>query len=52
MLDTPARIVANAANIKAMAVDSHAMPMGNLTNITAAERATLGSWIAAGAHGP
>jgi uncharacterized membrane protein len=52
MLDTPARIVANAARIKSMAVDSHAMPIGNLTNITDAERAALGSWIAAGAHGP
>jgi uncharacterized membrane protein len=52
LLDTPARIVANAERIKSMAVDSHAMPIGNLTNITDAERATLGSWIAAGAHGP
>jgi len=52
MLDTPARIVANAARIKSMAVDSHAMPIGNLTNITDAERTALGSWIAAGAHGP
>jgi uncharacterized membrane protein len=52
MLDTPARIVASAAQIKSMAVDSHAMPIGNLTNITDAERKTLGAWIAAGAHGP
>jgi uncharacterized membrane protein len=35
-----------------MAVDSHAMPIGNLTNMTDAERATLGAWIAAGAPGP
>jgi uncharacterized membrane protein len=52
MLDTPAHIVANVQQIKAMAVDSHAMPMGNVTHITDAERATLGAWIAAGGHGP
>ncbi len=52
LLDTPEHIVANAARTKAMAVDSHAMPIGNLTNMTDAERATLGAWIAAGAPGP
>jgi uncharacterized membrane protein len=26
------------------------MPIGNLTNMTDAERATLGAWIAAGAQ--
>jgi uncharacterized membrane protein len=52
LLDTPARVVANASLIEAQAVASHAMPLGNLTRITAAERATLGAWIAAGAKGP
>jgi uncharacterized membrane protein len=52
LLDTPERVVANAPLIEAQAVASHAMPLGNLTRITAAERATLGAWIAAGAKGP
>jgi uncharacterized membrane protein len=52
LLDTPAHVVANAAQIEAQAVDSHAMPLGNLTHITDAERAAIGAWIAAGAHGP
>ena len=52
LLDTPEHIVANAARIKVQAVDSHAMPIANLTHITETERATLGAWIAAGAHGP
>jgi uncharacterized membrane protein len=52
MLDTPEHIVANAQLIKAQAVDSHAMPLGNITGMTDAERATLGAWIAAGAKGP
>jgi uncharacterized membrane protein len=51
-LDTPALITANAPLIRAQAVATHAMPLGNLTNITAAERATLGAWIDAGAKGP
>ena len=51
LLDTPEHIIANAQMIKAQAVDSHAMPLGNITNITDAERATLGAWIAAGAKG-
>jgi uncharacterized membrane protein len=32
------------------AVASHAMPLGNLTHMTDAERATLGAWIDAGAN--
>ena len=52
LLDTPDHIVANAKLIRAQAVDTHAMPLGNLTNITDAERAKLGAWIDAGAKGP
>jgi uncharacterized membrane protein len=52
LLDTPERIVADAALIRAEAVASHAMPLGNLTHMTDAERATLGAWIDAGAKGP
>jgi len=52
LLDTPEHIVANAAQIEAQAVSTHAMPLGNVTNITDAERAKLGAWIAAGAKGP
>lgn len=48
-LDTPANIVANAARMKQQAVDAHAMPLGNITHMTDAERATLGAWIDAGA---
>ncbi|GAC1415084.1 MAG: urate hydroxylase PuuD [Candidatus Velthaea sp.] len=50
LLDTPAHIVANARRIDAQAVRAHAMPLGNLTHMTEAERALLGAWIAAGAH--
>jgi uncharacterized membrane protein len=32
-----------------MAVDSEAMPLGNPTHMTRAERDRLGAWIAAGA---
>jgi uncharacterized membrane protein len=52
LLDTPAHIVANAVQIKAQAVTTHAMPLGNVTHITDAERATLGAWIDGGAPGP
>jgi len=52
LLDSPVHIVANAALIRAQAVASHAMPLGNMTNMTDGERATLGDWIDAGAKGP
>jgi uncharacterized membrane protein len=48
-LDTPERIVANAQKINEQAVLTRTMPIGNLTGLTDAERATLGAWIAAGA---
>ena len=49
VLDTPALIVANAQKINEQSVITKAMPIGNLTGMTDAERATLGAWIAAGA---
>jgi uncharacterized membrane protein len=49
LLDTPPSVRANAARIDAQAVASHAMPLGNITTMTDAERATLGAWIRAGA---
>ena len=52
LLDTPARIVDNAAAIRQQAVATHAMPLGNLTQMTDDERARLGAWIDAGARGP
>ena len=48
-LDTADRIHAQAAAIDAQAVRTRAMPIGNLTGMTDAERAQLGAWIAAGA---
>ena len=49
LLDTAAQIVANAQNINEQAVLSKVMPIGNLTQLTDAERAILAAWIAAGA---
>jgi uncharacterized membrane protein len=47
LLDTPAQIVANAAGIRAQAVDTHAMPLGNLTAMTDDERSKLRAWLLA-----
>jgi uncharacterized membrane protein len=52
LLDTPAHIVANAALIRAQAVATRAMPLGNVTHITESERTKLGAWIDAGANAP
>jgi len=49
LLDTPERIVALASKIGEQSVATKAMPIGNLTGMTDAERAALGAWIAAGA---
>ena len=49
LLDSAAQIAANAEGIRAQAVDSHAMPLGNLTGMTDDERARLAAWLAAGA---
>ncbi|HEX3549561.1 MAG TPA: urate hydroxylase PuuD [Candidatus Elarobacter sp.] len=48
-LDTEANVIANAHRIADVAVATHVMPLGNVTHMTDAERATLGAWIAAGA---
>ena len=52
VLDTAAQIQAQAQRIKAIAVDSHVMPLGNVTHMTDAERKLLGAWIDAGAKTP
>jgi uncharacterized membrane protein len=48
MFDTPGQIKRLAPQIMAKAVKTHTMPLGNVTEITEAERSTLGSWIGAG----
>lgn len=48
-LDTAVQARAAAAKIKAQAVDSEIMPLGNTTSMTAEERKLLGHWIDAGA---
>ena len=49
LLDTPDQIVAHAQAISQQAVQTKAMPIGNLTQMTDEERMVLGGWIAAGA---
>jgi uncharacterized membrane protein len=47
--DTPEQIQARAAAIEEQAVRTRAMPLGNVTEMTDAERELLGRWIAQGA---
>jgi uncharacterized membrane protein len=49
-LDTPDGIAARADAIERQAVDSNAMPPGNLTGMTDEERELLGAWIRRGAE--
>jgi uncharacterized membrane protein len=49
-LDRPEQIVALAQPIRTQAVDTHQMPIGNLTHMTDGERAALGAWIDQGAN--
>ncbi|BBC73829.1 membrane protein [Altererythrobacter sp. B11] len=49
VLDTYDHVRALAPRIKAVAVDSDVMPLGNETGMTAEDRTLLGSWIAKGA---
>jgi len=49
LLDTPQHIHANAERVLAQAVQTHAMPLGNLTGMTDAERTLVGTWIDQGA---
>jgi uncharacterized membrane protein len=48
-LDTPERIVAQAQPIHQQAVVTKAMPIGNLTAMTYAARASIDAWFRAGA---
>ena len=48
-LDNYAEAKAAAPRIKAMAVDTQVMPLGNVTGMTEEEREKLGAWIASGA---
>lgn len=45
VLESPEQIRGMAQKIKVQAVDSAAMPLGNLTRITKEERKILGDWI-------
>ncbi len=49
--DSPAEITAQAQRIRANAVDSSYMPLGNITGMTDAERQTLRRWLEQGAPG-
>jgi uncharacterized membrane protein len=51
-LDTPQEIQRYAPDVKGMAVDSTAMPLGNVTKMTKEERQLLGRWIDQGAKIP
>jgi uncharacterized membrane protein len=51
-LDTPQEIKAQATAIEQQAVQTQAMPLGNVTGMTRAERDLLGRWIAQGARIP
>ncbi len=48
LLDTAARIKANAREIAIAAAWSSAMPPSNVTDITAEEREVLGAWVSSG----
>jgi uncharacterized membrane protein len=48
-LDTPEEIQARAKDIERVAVETTAMPLGNATKMTQAERDLLGAWIRQGA---
>jgi uncharacterized membrane protein len=49
LFDTADQVHQRAAQIQKRAVEQKDMPLGNLTNMTEAERAELGAWFAAGA---
>ncbi|WP_038821199.1 urate hydroxylase PuuD, partial [Pseudomonas syringae] len=50
MFDTPEQIQQQAPRIKAQAVTSPIMPLGNITQMTPQERELVGAWIDQGAH--
>ena len=45
MLDNETEIRQHAAQIYKQAIELKAMPIGNLTNMTEAERSELGAWL-------
>ena len=49
VLDSPDAILRQAQAIHQQTVVAKAMPIGNLTQITDAERATIDAWFRAGA---
>jgi uncharacterized membrane protein len=49
MLDTPERMRAYAQRMFVRSVQTHTMPLGNMTFMNDAERKLLGAWIAQGA---
>ncbi|MEE5116437.1 urate hydroxylase PuuD [Pseudomonas alliivorans] len=49
MFDTPQQIQQQAQRIKAQAVNSPIMPLGNITQMTQQERELVGAWIDKGA---
>ena len=48
-LDTPEMIRKHAGEIRLQAALTHAMPPGNITELSEEERRILAAWIAAGA---
>ncbi len=50
LLQTPELIRKNATKVYLQAVQLKAMPLGNLTNMSDEERATIGAWYEAGAN--
>ena len=51
-LDTSEEIKAQVDAIERLAVETKAMPLGNVTHMTQPERDLLGRWIAQGAKIP
>lgn len=49
LLDTPQHIASNAQRVFQQAVATQAMPLGNVTGMTKAERVQIAGWIASGA---
>ena len=52
MFDTQAEIVANARRAYEQVVVTKAMPLGNVTGMTDAERDLIGRWVRSGAPAP
>ena len=50
VLETASQIIAHKAAIREQAVVSRAMPLGNVTQMTDAERARIAAWIDHGAR--